>query len=788
MLKNYLKIAVRTLLRHKGYSFINVAGLAMGLTCCLLILLFVQDEVSYDRYHANADRIYRVATVMSGQELVVSPTIAAPAFKREIPLVEEAARLYDVGSFRPVVVRYGDRVFQESEFMYADSTVFDVFTLPLLAGDPRTALTRPNTVVLARSTARKYFAEENPLGKVLLIAEREFEVTGVMADSPDQSHLTFNILGSFASTRWAAQEQWYPANFLTYLTIRKGSDVGDLRARIDAFMAGVRRTEPGSLSDDYGFRLQSLTDIHLYHGGRITYVYLFSAIALFIIILACINYVNLATARAMRRAREVGVRKVLGAQRGQLARQFYLESFTLVGGALVLAFFLMWVFLPTFNAISSKALTLDLVGNPFLPVSMIVLGVVVGLLAGSYPALLLSSFRSAHVLKPSLSPKSTGRTFRYGLVALQFAVSGGLIAATCVVYFQLDYVRSRPLGFDKEQIVVLPIADPQLQANLATVKQAVLQHPDVLSASAVNSIPGYQRGGYSLIAEGLDLPEGEYFPIRGIPADADVVETLNLELIAGRGFPKSEAYTPDSVSYRYLVNEATLRKLGWTPEEAVGRRMGVSGGRMGELVGVVKDYHYASMHEAVEPLALFIEPDSYEYLMVKVTPVNVPATMDFLRSTWARHAPHRPFEYTFLDQQVDALYRADEQAGQIFTAFAVLAVLIACLGLYGLVAFSAEQRTKEIGIRKVLGATVWDVVQLLTRSFLRPVAIGLVLAVPVAYMGMSSWLENFAYRIDIGPAVFLLAGGLVLTIAVVTVSHQAVKAAVADPGKILRYE
>lgn len=783
MLTNYLKIAFRSLARHRGYTFINVTGLAVGLACCLLITAYVRDELRYDRHHVGADRIYRVHV---RESQVVTPTIVAPLFRRTFPEVEAAARLYDVGSFRPVVVGYGDRLFQEQRFLYADSTVFDVFTLPLVAGNAATALARPATIVLSRSMARKYFGDEDPLGKTLQVGAADaFEVTGVMEDFPATSHVQADFLASFTSTRWADVETWGSANFLTYVRLRDAASRPAVEHQIAALLERMR--SQGDLTNDYALTLVPLTDLHLHFEGRITYIYLFSAIAALILLVACINYMNLATARSARRAREVGMRKVLGAYRSQLAGQFFGESALLAGLALATAMLLAQALLPAFSAVSGKRLELDYLGDPFLLVTLAGLGLVVTFVAGSYPALMLSAFEPARVLKGSFRASRAGAVLRKGLVVFQFAVSVFLIVGTIVVYEQLAYVQSRHPGFDKEQVVVLPIGDTVLRERYPAMKAALTQLAPVRSAAAVNSIPGYQRGGYALEAEGLTLPEGEIFPIRGLQADKDVVATLGLELLAGPGFPQSESYTPEQ-GYVYLVNEATARALGWTPEAAVGKRFNLLGGRPGEVVGVVRDFHHSSLREAIDPLALFIEPGSYEYLLVKVAPGDLAASLDAIRQVWTQFAAHRPFTYQFLDQEFDALYRSEERLGQLFTLFAALAILIACLGLFGLAAFSAEQRTKEIGVRKVLGASVPGIVALLSKEFTRLVAVGFVLAAPLAYLVMDRWLHTFVYRTDIGWTVFVLAGATAFAVAFLTVSYQAVKAATTDPVKALRYE
>ncbi len=788
MLTNYLKIAFRNLLRYKGYTAINITGLAVGTACCLLILLYVRDELSFDRHHQHADRVVRV---LVGEEQVATPTAIVPLFAREFPEVEAAARIYPLGQYRDVVVRYGQQAFEEAGFFYADSTVFDVLTFPFVMGEPQTALIRPNTLVLTATTARKYFGEANPMGKLVQVGSgTDYEVTGVIEDLPSSSHVQFDILASFSTTGWSEREIWNSANFFSYLLLKDEGSLVSLRPKVTALLDRVRESPSSGIGEDYFLTLQPLTDIHLYFEGRITYVYLFSAIALLILLVACANYMNLATARASRRAREVGVRKTAGAHRGQIARQFFGESALMVAGALVLAVLLAEVLLPAFNAVSDKALAFRYFEDPFLLPALLGLGVVVSLIAGSYPALLLSSYRPAQVLKSTLAASSGGALFRKTLVVFQFAVTVFLIAGAAVVYQQLNFMRSKDLGFNKDQVVVLSISDRSLQEAYATLKTELMQHPNVVHTSAINSIPGFQRSGYGMTAEGMDLNEGEgeAMLVGGIPADKDVVETLGLTLLAGLGFPKYESYTPEPGSYVYLVNETLVRQVGWSVEEAVGKRINLQSNRQGEIVGVFKDYHFLSLHEDIHPQAIFIEPRQFSYLMVKVGPGDIPGTLAFLDQTWQRLAPHRPFVYRFLDQEFEGLYRADEQMARILTAFAVLAVLIACLGLLGLASFAAERRTKEIGVRKVLGASVPQIVMLLTKEFTVLVLVAFVVAAPAAYLVMTRWLNDFAFRIDISWPIFLIAGLIALGIAFLTVSYQSVRAAVANPANSLRYE
>ncbi|MCG8607570.1 ABC transporter permease, partial [bacterium] len=666
MLRNYLTIAFRNLLKYKSYSLINVASLAIGMACCVLILLWVQDELSFDSFHENGNRIVRITQ----EENLVTPALIAPVLKRELADIENAARFYNATQYGPYVIRHGERLFQEKRFFFADSTVFDLFTFPLIAGDASQALTRPRTVVITSSMADKYFGEEDPMGQILSIdSAAEYEVTGVIEDIPQNSHLQFDFLASYVSLRggWARNEtSWDSANLLTYLLLTDEAAVATLDAKIAALIEerfGAQLRASGTIPK---LPIQRLRDIHLrskFRGetnGDITYVYSFSAIATLILFIACINYMNLATARSTRRAREVGMRKVLGAARAQLSRQFFGESAVVTGLALGLSVVLIHLFLPTFNSLSGKSLTIDDFDNPFFLTSLFGVGILVSMMAGIYPALLLSGFQPIVVLQRALSEKAGHSSFRSRLVVFQFAVSIALIVATVVVKNQLDYVRTKNLGFDKDQIAVLPIGDRTLQQSYRALKAELLQHSEILSAAAADGYPGNQLGGYRIGAEGL--PQEDHPVAGGMVVDEDIVETLGMELLSGRGFP--ETYAPEQ-GYFYLVNEVLLKQIGWSLDEALGRQLNLHG-RKGPLVGVAKDFHFMSLHNPIHPLAMFLSPlpRDYEYLLVKIRSQDIRGVMAFMGERWREVAPHRPFEYSFLDQEFDALYRAEEGVGR----------------------------------------------------------------------------------------------------------------------------
>jgi putative ABC transport system permease protein len=788
MLTNYLRIALRTLRRKPGYAFLNVTGLAVGVACCLFLLLYVRDELSYDRFHPSADAVYRVNMVVPQMDatLGISPNIVAPLFTREFPDIAAATRVEAHGG----VVRAGERVFDDNAFYFADSTFFEVFDgFALLAGDERTALARPFTVVLTESTAERFFGDADPIGRTITRNNDEaYEVTGVMADVPATSHFTFDFLGSFASREhWASEEQWGSANFFTFVRLPSAAAAAPLQAKIDALLARLEaQGEQARL-----LTLQPLTEIHLGTDvaydldatGDMTYVVGFATVAVLILLIACINYMNLATARSAQRAKEVGLRKSLGAFRGQLVRQFYSESAVLTLGGLGLALALVGLGLPWFNELSGKALGFGTLASPVLVALIVGIFAVVSVVAGSYPAVYLSGFQPARVLR-GREPGSGASWLRRGLVVFQFAISAFLIVGTLIVVGQLRHMNSQNLGFDKEHLVILPLNDPLLQERYPAMEEALERSPAVVATAGINQIPGQLGWTSQFNAEGLS--EEEQFLIKGLPSDVGVVDGLGLELVAGRAFPETPP-EPDSARYLYVLNETTVQRLGWTPEEAIGRRVAVDV-RWGEVLGVTRDFHFRSLHEEIEPLAIWYEPAHVRNLAVRLAPGDTRAAMDHVEAVWGQFAAHRPFSYRFLDDVYDRLYRNERQVSHVVSIFAGLAIFVACLGLFGLAAFTAERRTKEVGIRKVLGATVPHLVGLLARDFVALVLVAFAVAAPVAWFVMDRWLDGFAYRIAVGPGVFLGAGAALLCIALATVSTQALRAATADPVRSLRSE
>ena len=804
MLKNYLKIALRNILKHKGYSFINIVGLAVGMASCILILLYVHDELSYDRYHAQADRIYRVTREWfnsDGSSSLhlghVAPPIG-PLLQADFPDIEQMVRIRAGGD---PLLRYQDKVFQEDRFYFADPGIFQLFTLPLRAGDPQTALADPNSVVLTPAMAHKYFGDEEPLGRVLNIDNQaDLKVTGVMQEIPSTSHFHFDFLGSMKLPELVFGEEefknWGSNNYATYLLFAKDYPVDQFQKAIPAFI-GRHHPDGEKAIPQTTLHVQRLTDIHLHSqldseieaNGDILYVTIFSAIAFFLLLIACVNFMNLATARSAGRAQEVGLRKVVGAERQQLIRQFLGEAIVIAFIALFFAVVLVEMALPRFNAFTGKALALDSQGVLFVLGSLIGVALFVGVVAGSYPAFFLSHFQPLAVLKGKQSGVARSR-FRSALVIFQFGIAIVLIVGMGIVYDQLEYCRTKNLGLNKEHIVVLPVEPGDATARrYPDLKKQLLQHPHIASVTASKRVPSGRLldSSQGRIAEG-DSYQPLDFRIANVRVDHSFIDTYGVQMAAGRNF--SVDFPTDSAE-AFILNETAVKKIGWpSPDAAIGKAFQY-GNRQGRIVGVIKDFNYESLHQPITPIVLYITPQSFNSISVKIRPQRpeeVSTTLAFLKQKWLEFRPEFPFQYSFIDERYEELYENEHRLGQIFGTFAALAVFIACLGLFGLASYLAEQRTKEIGVRKVLGASVSSIVVLLSRDFTRLVVVAMLAAWPLAYYAMSEWLQSFAYRVDVNWMRFALAGALALLIALLTVSTQAIRAALANPVESLRYE
>ncbi len=811
MLRNYLKIAFRNILKHKAYSAINVFGLAIGIACFMLILLYVQDELSFDRYHEDADRIYRIAELIEGAEESASvPLPVGETLLDGYPdYVEAKTRFFNFqvpGTPISYESETGNKVrFTESGFYFTDSTLFDVFDYALLQGDARTALARPNQVVVTESTARRYFGDEDPMGKTLRLEGQnptDLVVAGILADVPTNSHFTFDLLASFQTINTQAPSGnfgiqnffWNPA--WTYVKLKENVRPQQVNA---VFPKIVEENFPDQIREYSSMYLQPLTDIHLHSkldfeirpNSDVAYVYIFSAIAIFVLLIACINFMNLSTARSAQRAREVGVRKSIGAQRFQLIRQFLGESMlsALLSGLVAIP--LIYAALPALNVFAEKDLGLDLFGQPWLWSILIGVPLLVGAASGMYPALFLSAFDPALVLKGTMVSRRARVAvwLRRGLVSIQFVISIVLIAGTIVAYKQLDYMRNKKLGFDKEQVILVPMQLTTFSQSYQAFRSEARQNPNIIETTVVEDVPGskYQTNNYVLEGSTDQLQ----FP-RLLVHD-DFVKTFGMEMAAGRGF--SEEYPADSNS-SILVNEAFVRRMGWnSPEEALGRRIDGGGPNLERtIIGVVKDFHYASLRQSIGPFVIerYFAPGVFNffgrYLAVRIAPNNVDATLAWLEDQWGSYVSNRAFEYFFLDAELDAMYKAEATLGKVATAFSILAIFVACLGLFGMASFTAERRTKEIGVRKVMGASVGKIVMMLSSESVKLVGLAFLVAAPLAYIAVDSWLETFSYRTEAGWWPFVVAGAMVLAISWITVAMQSMKAAGLDPVVSLRYE
>jgi putative ABC transport system permease protein len=786
MIKNYLKVAFRNIRRHKGFSFINIAGLAIGLACCLLITIWVLDELSYDKFHENASNLYRVEEDQhySGRIffVYVTPYPLGPALKAEIPEIIDATRVIWPGG---VLFKYEDQTFFEDNGRAVDPSFLKMFTYPLIRGDKNNALDSPFSVVISEDLAEKYFGEEEPIGKVLLLNNKyEFTVTGILENVPHNSVLQFDFLVPYEILKRTGQtreEDFGTNSIYTFVQLPDGRPPEQVNQKIFSF---IRSKIPQSRTD---LRLMPLTRIHLHEyfgyekgAGAIQYVYIFSVIAFIVLLIACINFMNLSTARSANRAKEVGLRKVVGAIKGHLVRQFYGESVVYAFIALMIAVGIVTLLLPAFSRLSGKELTWSVAGIETVLIGLLGITLFTGLVAGSYPAMFLSAFQPARVLKGSLFSGSGGARFRRVLVVIQFALSILLIIGTAVVYQQQSYIKNMRLGWDKEHLVYVPLR-ADTKKSYGPLKQELLQNPQVLNVTGTSQLPthiGSNSGGAQW--EGKD-PELQIL-IGFNAVDFDFVETLKIDMAEGRSFDKK--YTSDQ-SRSWIVNEEVAKLMD--KDSVIGEKfshVGVDG----TIIGVMKNFHYQTLKNKIEPLAIIVDQDDLNYMIIRIPPEDVSGSLGFIEKAWKRVIPAYPFEYRFMDDRYDRMYRTEQRIGTLLKYFAALAVFVACLGLFGLASFMAEKRTKEIGIRKVLGASVTQIAQLLCKEFFFLVIVANVIAWPAAYLIMKKWLQSYAYRADLGFFVFIGAMLLAIFVAVLSVSYQAIRAARANPADSLRYE
>ncbi len=778
MFKNYLKIAFRTIRKHKGYSLINILGLSLGMASCILIMLWVQNELSYNKFHKNRDRIYRVyqdyhhAGGISQYSNVPQPV--GPEIQSTVPEVQFVTRFLD----DDFTFKYEDKIFIEGDVRYIDPSFFNIFSFSFVKGDSEAAFLGPYSIILTEGMAKKYFGQEDPIGKILTAdGQYQMKVTGVVKDVPDNSFLRFNFLVPYSHLEATGYDvtNWNSHDCQIYVLLHKNVAHEQVEDKIYGM---IQNHAPDS--ESY-LRLQPLKQTRLYtlggELGSMKYVYVFSVIALFILVIACINFMNLATARSTKRAREVGLRKVVGARRIQIIRQFFGESVVLTIVALGFSLFIVEALLPLFNILSEKNLKFDLSGNMAIFASLVGIVLFTGLLSGSYPALFLSSFLPGRVLKSSYRSSSSSSVLRKILVVFQFSLSIVLIISTTVIYSQLQYIQSKDLGFDKENLIYIGIND-RIKENYNAIKNEILQNAHILNMTRTFQLPSYNRYSAPVEWEGKRPDQNIDFNISLV--DPDYLDTLKLELVHGRNF----SYEFSTDTSNYILNEEAVKQMGL--EFPIGKWL--EHGDKGEIIGVVKNYHYMPFTYEIQPLILYYNPSYYRYTMLRISGSDVPQTLGFLANIWNKFAPEFPFEYHFLSEDYEQIYRTEHRLGELFRYFTFLAIFISCLGLFGLASFMAEQRTKEIGIRKVLGATVSSVTMLLSKEYTKWVMLANILSWPAAYFAMRKWLQGFAYQVDMSVLTFFLAGVLTLAIALLTVSYQAIKAAVANPVEALRHE
>ncbi|WP_205510933.1 ABC transporter permease [Longitalea arenae] len=808
MIKNYLKIAFRKIWKSKGFSAINIIGLAIGLATCLLIMLFVLDELGYDRHNKKADRIYRVDTDIkfAGNHFIsaVTPDPMGPTLKKDFPQIEQFVRFRSAGG---LLLKKDYENVQENRVVYADSTLFDVFTLPMLDGDAKTALQEPNSLVLTATTARKYFNTTQAVGKSFLVDNQHtYKVTGVIQDIPSQSHFKFDIFVSLATLEESRRNNWLSNNFNTYVVLKEGANPKQIEAQFDALVIKylgpqVRQFLSASLDDlkksgsHVKHSLTPLTSIHLHSDkiaelgatSSIQYVYIFSAIAFFILLIACVNFMNLSTARSANRAREVGVRKVLGSLKSNLVKQFLTESMLISCMALVLALLLTFAMLPYFNDLAAKNITLNFRATPWLIPILLLLVLITGMLAGSYPAFYLSSFKPIQVIKGKLAGGFKRSWLRSSLVVFQFVISIVLIIATIVIYKQLHFIQSHKPGFNRDQVAIIHNSGP-LGSKARLFTEEVVKLAGVENATISGYLPTNSWRNDNPVFADPTLDRRRAVSMQTWDVDDQYIPTLGMEMVAGRNFSKQ--FPTDSSAI--IINEAAAKMYGFT--DPIGKSLyfirdinkpaEVSALH---IVGIVKDFNFSSLRQHVTPLALMLG-ENQGNVALRIKSKHLPNLLAKIEHLYKAIAPGAPFDLTFMDEDFNNQYRTEQRMGAIAITFSVLAILIACLGLFGLAAYAAEQRTKEIGIRKVLGATVSNITAMLSKDFLKLVIIAAVIAFPLAWWIMYSWLQDFAYRAPISWWVFIMAGSLAAGIAIVTVSFQTIKAAIMNPVKSLRTE
>jgi len=802
MFKNYFKIAIRNLVKRKFYSLINISGLAIGLASFIIIMLYIIDELSYDRYHKNAENIYRLVNVYDfdgvGENSASSPFPVAFTMKDEYPgMIKNVVRVFNFQSPR-MLVEIGDKRYNERKFFFADSTFFNIFDYEFIHGNPKTVLNESYSVVLTESAAKKYFGEDDPINKIIKF-EKQFDlkVTGVIKDVPAQSHFNFDFIASMSSVdrmfggRLPQTWVWNPC--WTYLLLEDGA-APVLEKKFPDF---INKFFNDAEKENISLYLQPLTDIHLKSrldyelepNNNISYIYILSAIAAFLLIIASINFMNLTTATSGARAKEIGIKKVVGGYRSQLIFQFISESITISFISLIIALILVELLLPVFNTFTNKEIVISILFQPKYLFALIVLVLFTGVFSGIYPAFYLSAFKPISVLKGSLRRENKSTLPRKILVVLQFVISITLIIGTLTVFNQLNFLQNADLGFNKEQVIIIPVNHTPIAQSYKSFKNELLLNTDIISITAVDDIFGVAHNTHEFLPEGFPQDKLQFYP--ALVVRYDFVKTFDIKILAGRDYNEDNKTDPEK---GMLINEAMVKHLGWgSNEEALGKKFKSLNGEE-KVIGVTNNFNAVSLYEQAGPFVLNIKENPEEvmwflkFMAIRIIPDNHKKTIDFIEAKWKEFAPNRPFEYSFLDQELNKLYKDEDNLGKLSLIFSLLIIFIASLGLFGLTSFMAEQRTKEIGIRKVLGAKVTDIITLLSKEFLKLIVVAILIAWPIAFLLIDDWLSHFAYRTTINWFVFILAGLFALVIALLITTYKAYVASQTNPVNTLKYE
>jgi putative ABC transport system permease protein len=799
MIKNYLKTAWRNLRKNKLYSAINIFGLAVGLAACLLIGVYISHELSYDTFHAKAKNIVRVTMEYqkAGTVNSIAPTgtKVGPQFKRTFPAVEEYVRTFISHN----VIKTGDKVFDEPRIMFADEPFFKLFSFHLVKGDAASALDAQDKIALSESMAKKYFGDEEPLNKTLTTAGKDYRVSAVFEDVPQNSQMKFDFVTQFLNlSSRLKEEKWWEANWITYLLLRDAKNIPQLQQQVNDYMQTTAvRAEARLEGKDYlRYHFEPLTKVHLYSSftgfepnGSVRYIYIFGIIALLILIIACANYTNLATAQSSGRSGEIGMRKVMGASKKQVFIQFISESFIITFIAAALALLVGVLLIPSFNNVSGKEFTSTVLLQPLPIIGLLIFSLVVSFFAGLYPALVLSGTQIMGVLKKGFAFTGGKNLLRKTLILTQFGISAFLIIYTVIIMQQMHFMQQKNLGYNKDHVVVLPIAGKMMK-SFQSLKEAFMQVRGVEGVTASYETPEYVKWGDGITA--TDEKGKRDISLNAMPVDLDFINTMQMQLAAGRDFQEADFAMMDTSNngknfqQPFIINETLAKKIGWTPEEAIGKT--IEKGNPGPVIGVVKDFNFSSLHEPIGPLLIFLGRDFSRDFMMRLNGNDLQGTLGRLEMAWKQRLPDRPFNYHFLDEDYNKLYQAEHRSSALFGVAAGLAIILACLGLFGLAAFTTVQRTKEIGIRRVLGANISSITFLVSKNFLQLVGIAIVIAVPVAWAVGNKWLEDFAYRVNISWWVFVACGIAALLIALLTVSFHAIRAALMNPVKSLTSE